>query len=61
MDPHKTAIERAFELAHTGRYEKVSEIRKAVSDEGYFQNQLTGSSLERQLRAALKTARERRV
>lgn len=57
MEPHKTAIERAFELARSGRYQSVSEVRKAVSDEGYFQQALSGTSLSRQLTAIIKAAR----
>ena len=53
MDQNKTALERAFELARTGRYPTVELIRRAISAEGYFQNQLEGRDLTRQLRALI--------
>lgn len=53
MDQNKTALERAFELARTGRYPTVELIRRAISAEGYFQNQLEGRDLMRQLRAII--------
>lgn len=53
MDKNKTALERAFELARSGRYPTVEHIRRAVSAEGYFQNQLEGRELSRQLRGII--------
>mgnify|MGYP006983099412 CR=1 FL=1 len=56
MDQNKTALERAFELARSGRYPTVELIRRAVSAEGYFQNQLEGRELSRQLRSIIAAA-----
>jgi hypothetical protein len=56
MDPNKTALERAFELARSGRYANVELIRRAVSAEGYFQAQIEGPELTRQLRAIIAAA-----
>ena len=53
MDKNKTALERAFELARSGRYPSVELIRRAISAEGYFQNQIEGRELSRQLRALI--------
>lgn len=50
MDQNKTALERAFELARTGRYPTVELIRRAISAEGYFQSQIEGRELSKQLR-----------
>ena len=36
MQPNKTAIERAFELARTGLYSDVSDIKDRLRNEGYF-------------------------
>ena len=59
MDQNKTALERAFELARTGRYPTVELIRRAVSAEGYFKNQLEGRELSRQLREIIAAAAPR--
>lgn len=50
MDQNKTALERAFELARSGRYPTVAHIRRAISAEGYSQGQIEGRELSRQLR-----------
>ncbi len=56
MDQNKTALERAFELARSGRYPTVDTIRRAISAEGYFQNQIEGRELSRQLREIIAAA-----
>lgn len=56
MDQNKTALERAFELARSGRYPTVELIRRAISAEGYFQTQIEGRELARQLRALIDAA-----
>jgi hypothetical protein len=57
MEPNKTALERAFELAKSGRYATVEEVRRAISAEGYFQSQLEGRELSKQLKAMIINAR----
>jgi hypothetical protein len=57
MDTSKTQLERAFELAGSGRCDTVSDIRKALSAEGYSTDQLTGSTLFRQLRTLIADAK----
>jgi flagellar biosynthesis/type III secretory pathway protein FliH len=56
MDKNKTALERAFELARSGRYPTVQLIRRAISAEGYSQNQIEGRELTRQLKALISAA-----
>lgn len=53
MKPHTTALERAFELARSGKFATVTEVKAAVSREGYVASQLQGPLLLRQLRAAM--------
>jgi hypothetical protein len=57
MEPHKTALERAFELARSGRFETVEQVRRAVGAEGYFQTQVEGRELARQLKALIVASR----
>lgn len=45
-----TTLERAFELARTGNYIGIGEIREALRAEGYVLSQLDGPSLQKQLR-----------
>ncbi len=49
MEPNVTSVERAFQLARTGRYSDVEQIRKRLKQEGYAQDQIAGRSLFRQL------------
>ena len=60
MNNRPTAIERAFELASTGYFQRVEEIRRAVTREGYPESHLDGPFLSKQLREAIKKAREER-
>jgi hypothetical protein len=57
MDQTKTPIERAFEMARTGKYLSASEIKRAVSAEGYAVAQIEGPMLMRQLRGLIRDAR----
>ncbi|HEY0313295.1 MAG TPA: hypothetical protein VGC56_12465 [Allosphingosinicella sp.] len=54
-----TTIERAFELARSGRFASVSDIRLALRRERFDQVEahLAGSSIARQLRALCDEAR----
>ncbi len=53
MDPRTTELERAFQLAMSGDCRSVDEIRKKLSQEGYYATQITGKSLLRQLQALI--------
>lgn len=57
MDQHKSALERAFELAKSGQFSTFSDLKRAVTREGYLQAQLEGPSLARQLSALIKANR----
>lgn len=58
MDTNKTTLERAFELARSGRYHGISELKRAISAEGYTASQLDGPSLRRQLNDLMKAANQ---
>lgn len=47
-------MERAFELARSGRFGNLSELKHAVAAEGYDRKQLEGAALGRQLSALIK-------
>lgn len=53
----KTVLERAFELARTGGFQKVRELRRRLQEEGYNAGQIEGPALLQQLREISKAAR----
>ena len=57
MDPKKTALERAFELADSGKAASTNDIRRTLDSEDYSSNQLTGSALLAQLRKLIQKAK----
>ena len=57
MDPKKTAIERAFELARSGEYQDLNDVERRIHKEGYSRDQLQGPSLRKQLRGLILTSR----
>ena len=57
MDTSKTALERAFEMAQSGRFATVTEIRHALAAEGYGVTQLMGRTLRRQLVSVIQYAK----
>jgi hypothetical protein len=57
-DQTATAIERAFQLANSGRCATVGGIRHALCREGRLDVQVTGPTLSRQLKALIKAARK---
>jgi hypothetical protein len=56
----QTTLERAFELARSGRFASAADIRRALAAEGYSLAQFTGRTLSRQLKAEIDSARLRR-
>lgn len=56
MDKDKTALERAFELARSGRFKSVVDLRACLDREGYYGSQIHGRQLMRQLRDLMKAA-----
>lgn len=61
MKTTPTALERAFQLAASGRHDSVESIRKALTDEGLPRDQLTGPSLYRQLRELIRSSQGSRT
>ena len=57
MKPNVSPLERAFELAATGLFSTVSEIKLKLMREGYFYEQVDGPELARQLVAVMANAR----
>jgi hypothetical protein len=57
MDHTITALERAFQLAKSGDYATVSDIRKRLAQEGYSIAQITGGALSKQLLALIRAGR----
>ena len=53
-----TAVERAFQLARSGRVAGLAEIATSLNREGYYANQIEGPVLKRQLAALIKAARK---
>ena len=56
MHQKQTQIERAFELACSGGYSSVNELRDQLSREGFVTAQIVGPSLLKQLRLLMATA-----
>lgn len=53
----KTTLERAFELARSGRFETLSDLQRVLVAEGYALPQLTGPALFEQLRKLMKASK----
>ncbi len=53
----KTTLERAFELARSGKYASMKELQRTLATEGYAQQQLTGPALFEQLRKLMKASK----
>jgi hypothetical protein len=55
---HKTtALERAFELARSGNFDSVTELKKRLKAEGYPEYEFEGRALSRQLSKLIHEAR----
>ena len=57
MKPNVTPLERAFELARSGRVPSVGEIRRQLKREGYEQDCLVGRAVTSQLRSIIDATR----
>jgi hypothetical protein len=57
VDPNVSDLERAFQLARSGRYASLEEIRKRLRSEGYSDKQIIGKGLTKQLLALIHAAR----
>lgn len=51
MDQNRTAVERAFDLAHSGKCRSLTEVRIKLHAEGYDVGQIYGPQLIAQLNA----------
>jgi hypothetical protein len=60
MDQRMTALERAFQLARSGRVTGLAEIVAALKRDGYSASQIEGPLLKRQLAYLIKAARKGR-
>jgi hypothetical protein len=56
MDPNKTIMERAFELARSGECKTIKEIQRQLKREGYDPDLIEGRSLIVQLRTLIADA-----
>jgi hypothetical protein len=61
MDSNVRPLERAFELAKSGDYSSVTNIKRQLQQEGYDSAQINGPSLLRQLSKIIKTASSKRA
>ena len=58
MKPNTTSLERAFQLAKSGRCVSVADIRVGLKAEGYDIRQIEGRSLFKQLTQIVQKARD---
>jgi hypothetical protein len=56
LRPTATALERAFDIARSGRVSSMAELRQTLKAENYALTQLSGPSLARQLTALMRDA-----
>jgi hypothetical protein len=54
VDSRLTQLERAFELASSGRCTTVAEIKRKLREEGYMDDQVEGPLLFGQLNSLMK-------
>jgi hypothetical protein len=57
MQPHKSELERAFELARSGTCASVQDIIRRLRSEAYGAHQVIGRTLGAQLRAVIAQAK----
>jgi len=56
MDHHTTELERAFQIAKSGRCGSLKDIRSQLRSEGYSTTRITGGTLAKQLQALIQAA-----
>ena len=56
MNPYKTTLERAFEIARSGDVKSLDELKARLKLEGYYHNLIGGRSLRRQLKDLIAAA-----
>lgn len=52
-----TALERAFELARSGKFQTIPRLREQLAREGFARQTLVGPTLPRQLRRLMEESR----
>ena len=57
MDVRKTALEKAFELARSGKCLTVTDLLQRLKLEGYDESQIVGPALRKQLLQIIKEPR----
>ena len=57
MHYRMTALERAFQLARSGKMSGITEIVRSLKRDGYSTDQVQGPALIRQLTALIRSAR----
>ena len=55
----RTATERAFEIAASGRVGSITDLRRALASEGHSSTQVVGPQMLRQLRQLIEQAKSR--
>jgi hypothetical protein len=55
MSELPTALERAFELARSGDYATIEDLKNQLRHEGYTATQIQGPTLVKQLREIMKS------
>jgi hypothetical protein len=61
LNSRPTTLERAFELARSGGYVSIQEIKNALAAEGYQAHQIVGRSLREQLKELMRASRNART
>jgi hypothetical protein len=56
MQNEQTILERAFDLAKSGKFARVTELKKQLRGEGHSTDQIAGPELYKQLTALMKAA-----
>ena len=56
MNNRPTALERAFQLARSGRPKSIDDIKQELAKEHYSTGQITGNTLRKQLLALIQKA-----
>ena len=61
MEANKSCLERAFEIARSGRAPNFPFLVKQLKSEGYGQDQVQGPALKKQLNALIEKARAENI
>jgi hypothetical protein len=56
MKDRPTALERAFQLARSGRPKSINDIKRELAKEHYSKSQIMGNTLRKQLLALIQEA-----